>query len=187
MMSVSSCLLPADSEYFAAECEGIPRTHVDDDYKGWVKHHTNLFAEKNMRRPSAAQLDSFADGLCSPGMAAWFKSIALREKEVAWYWSSLAKPTDEESYVDLSQSIYRSSPMVGAMMTFTEYCRPWMVTAQRILTGREMLALQGMSPRSMTRGTSDNTLCVLAGNAFNASCAMGALVALTSFGVSSSQ
>ena len=93
-----------------------------------------------------------------------------------------AESTAHEDYgIDLSQSISRFPRNVihgGKMSCFTGSSMFWLIFARRPFSGREELAMQGISRRVMTQGLSDRLLGELAGNAFSTPCCMVATAAL---------
>eukprot|EP00972_Heterocapsa_arctica_P008428 1231123-Heterocapsa_arctica.AAC.1 len=74
--------------------------------------------------------------------------------------------------LDLSQSIDRANVNTAAdsprIHCFTEGSITWCVRARRFLSGRERLAMHGISKRSMTKHAQDSMLSDLAGNSFSA-------------------
>ena len=84
-------------------------------------------------------------------------------QEVAYLWTSIAEKTNAcETFVDLSDDISRARP--GKCLTSggsNQLRQWWLVRGRRLLTGRELLAMHGVSHDS---DVSDTTLLQMAGS-----------------------
>ena len=84
-------------------------------------------------------------------------------QEVAYLWTSIAEKTNAcETFVDLSDDISRARP--GKCLTSggsNQLHQWWLVRGRRLLTGRELLAMHGVSHDS---DVSDTTLLQMAGS-----------------------
>lgn len=180
-MPLESFLLDAGDTYFA----DLARSVVSEDTcssDAWLATHQHVFATAGCMRPSQQQVADFAADIKESAMRQLFLALPLRSKEVAWYASVMAPPTGREFTVDLSQGIERANvaqddSSLGnvRLLTFTGRSITWLVRARRFLSGRERLAMHGMSLRSTTQHGSDTLLGDLAGNSFSAPCFMAAV------------
>ena len=80
--------------------------------------------------------------------------------------------------MDLSQNLDRTRIQSGSLACMHTSSIFWLVDGRRTITGREMMAVQGLSKASLTTGTPDALLRDLAGNSFNASCVMAVFASL---------
>lgn len=146
----------------------------------WIALHAKSFGELGLTRPSADTLAAFADE-AAPVMKKWLSAQALRLQEIAFYAALKLPVHGGEVMLDLSQSIDRANVNTAAdssrIHCFTEGSITWCVRARRFLSGRERLAMHGISKRSMTKHAPDSMLSDLAGNSFSATCFLVAFVA----------
>ena len=173
-LPLADFLLPLDSDYYKENLIGIGDLGNDKTGESeWVGVHADAFAKIGSTRPDMSKIRTFCEPNPSKLMGQWLSERPLRIKEKAYYWSIQMRPA-EEACVDLSQGLDRSPPMKGCIGCFTAGSIPWLVRSQRVISGREQLAIQGLSLRSMTTGTTDTFLSNLAGNAMSAPCVMAA-------------
>ena len=179
-MSVGSFLIDAKDDYFAqlAACGEGGDSSNDEQ---WPKLHTATFGAVGLSRPTSRQLAKFAEYFPSEGMRKWFCGLPLRSQEVAWLASLLAPRAGPDFIVDLSQTIGRihvSDALQDLrLQCFTARSIMFLVRSRRFLSGRERLAMHGLSQRSMTQHAPDSMLGDLAGNSFSAPCFMVAMLA----------
>jgi len=132
-----SFLLATSSKHFA-ECQAPPINMRGGD---WVEAHDGWFRKQGICRPSESTLEEFGKHMPCPG----FKNLTWREREVAYFWS-VKNAGQDESYVDLSMSIEKSTSSTSVQWN-SQSSRIWLARAQRILTGREIMALHGVSEK----------------------------------------
>ena len=173
-MPIAEMLLPLDSDYYKDHLIGIGElelgTHGETE---WVGIHADAFAKIGSKRPDMSKIRMFCESNPSKLMGQWLGERPLRIREKAYYWSIEMRPT-EEACVELSQGLDPSPPMKGCIGCFAASSIPWLVRSQRVISGREQLAIQGLSLRSMMTGAADTFLSNLAGNAMSAPCVMAA-------------
>ena len=149
----------------------------------WHIQHAEAFSGVGLQRPSRASLEQYASG--GPvSCAAWFLQQPLRKQEVAFFAAVTCPPAGPEMTVDIGQDIRRvhvatsrSASDAAAVQCFCEKSEPWLVRARRYLTGRERLAIHGISLREVTKVENDGFLAALAGHSFSAPVFMSAFVA----------
>jgi len=176
---ITDFLLPAMSPYWDEKCVGPERPYHSGGDAEWARDHTEAFADAKIPRPSGDTLKTFGMSLPIPAQGRWFLSRPVREQEMAYFWSMKyeKEKTGGEAFVDVSQSIKRAAPMKGQIGCFTSETWTWMIKARRFISGRERLAIQGMSKYSQVEGNSDDLAGNFAGNAFSAPCCMAATAA----------
>ena len=178
MLNISAFLLPDDSPYFESSFgeEGNKHPAADLDYHA---NHNKMYTMSGLKRPTQEDLKGFADEFPIASMRTMFLQRPLREQEAAYYFSKTVE-TDTEAFVDVSQCITRITPSFNTTMTLTEGSKPFLLKRLRLMTGREALAVQGLSAIDYIAESPDHVLAKLAGNAFSASAVMFAIIAVVS-------
>ncbi len=184
-MPLEMFLLDASSSYHLNLLSGVhrqPQRAAGDDQ--WPEKHEEAFSSAGLQRPSRASLERYAAGAPLAGMASWFLAQPLRKQEVAFLAAVACPPTGPEMTVDIGQDIRRLHYAKGRLGSeaavvhcFCEHSQPWLVRSRRYLTGRERLAMHGISLREVTKIESDSFLADLAGNSFSGTVFMSAFVA----------
>ena len=177
MLPVEQFALPDGTTYFDSQAKACAGHEVDEDVGAlWPAKHVEVFGRHGQNRPSSAEMRAFRNSLaCS--VKKWFDSKSQREQEVAYFASVVLEKSGIKS-VDLSQCLTRCSPSIGRLNCFTGSSDLWLTAGRRPFSGREQLAMQGISLRSMTEGVDDEVLGTMAGNAFSGPCVMGAISAV---------
>lgn len=170
-------LLPPSSSYWQDKCVGDVNMQGANPECEWVSEHKAMFERFNIARPSTYNLQDFAKNCPIAVHGKWLLSRPMREQEMAYFWSMRIKKEDKEAFVDVSQGITRVTPMRDLMNCFTSETLLWMAKARRFVSGREMLAVQGMGLYSQVEHDTDDLLGNMAGNAFSAPCCMAATLA----------
>ena len=151
--------------------------------QAWPQKHAKAFANIGISRPSTQLLKEFADGMPSPVMAELFLRLPLRSQEIAYFAAVAVTHSGPEVTVDLSQTIERAhintndSSTCASIQCFTARSLTWLVRSRRLLSGRERLAMHGISSASATAGVTDTLLGDLAGNSFSATSFLVAFIA----------
>ena len=175
-------LLPAGSDYLQSTMLLGATTEVteDADRTGlWETDHKKKFRESGIPRPTPKDLHAFVSGFTDPASAETFKRLPQREQEIAYFISESASQANvvEEHSGDLSQSIKRCR-LHKNVVCLTGSAKPWLAKRKRLLTGREMFALQGMSRRDLVSGSHDALLHSFGGNGFSGQCVMLAIASV---------
>jgi len=173
-LMLESFLLPAESPYFLQLASSGQGDDTSANEK-WPSLHEQVFSAAGLARPSAALLRSFADGLPSQGMRQWLAAQTLRVQEIVYYASCTIPSAGPEVAVDVSQSIDRVRVCLDEagdirLGTFTARTQIWLVRSRRFFSGRERLAMHGISRAFLSRHADDMLLGDMAGNSFSASC-----------------
>lgn len=146
----------------------------------WHGNHAILFNKRNWIRPTATKLATFAKGLKDGLARRMFSALPLRCKEIVFYYAKVVAQEKLvcELVIDVSQCGLRSCPKQDALGCFTGTSMLWMVQAQRLVTGLEMLAVQGLTEARIAgiRDVKDSCLANFAGNSFSAVCMSHAFV-----------
>ena len=182
-------------------CEGIPHVeerhswslpnepHVmgDDDEAcseaKWIALHDEYFKAAGLVRPTRQQLQAFASRVPWASMGKWLMAQPTREQEVVYFATMVAPRTGPDVAIDVSQALNRLRGLDqeqgsnGHLSTFTTSTKLWLVRARRVISGRERLAMHGLSLRSWTKHASDSLLGDMAGNSFHAMAFIIALIA----------
>ena len=167
-------LLPIDSHLLKAILEEIPMPiDPDESVLKWPAKHDDLFKSIDLpRRPSLRQLSSFRAAMHGDINRAMWDRICRRQKEIVFFFTALWVKTDQtfEWAIDTSQNLWRLGKQgtQDYVPCLTGSSRIWLVKSQRLLLGRECLALQGINEGDIEcLGNFSNTLhWSLAGNAF---------------------
>ena len=113
----------------------------------------------------------------------WLMAQPTREQEVVYFATMVAPRTGPDVAIDVSQALNRLRGLDqeqgsnGHLSTFTTSTKLWLVRARRVISGRERLAMHGLSLRSWTKHASDSLLGDMAGNSFHAMAFIIALIA----------
>ena len=179
MRPIYEFILPDGSSYYDAAAltmnRGLFDPEVAKDEK-WPNLHENAFADQGMHRPNPYEMKTFISEIPDAMMKKWFAARPHREQECAYFYSMSNEFKGEELLADLSQCITRQVVKVGQCGCLTGTAVPWLVHGRRGMSGREMLAMQGISLRAAIDGYTDELLSDLAGNAFSGACIMSAVV-----------
>ena len=175
--SIYDFLLPSDTSYYDKWCVGAAVQPHPDPIADWVKDHEQAYHAAGMVRPSWEALANFAKSIPIGAQGRWFISRPLREQEIAFFFSTTTKETTIERYIDVNESIKRITPMNGVVPCFTSNALTWLVVARRFMSGRERMAVQGLSKPEHLCLTPEPLQANMAGNAFSAPCVMAATVA----------
>jgi len=177
---LESFLLKSDSYLRDLVRETARHPERSDSDSEWPALHDEVFENAGIARPQASDLARFVAGIPNGAVRSWFTQQRRRVQEAAYF--ATAREGDSagfpEVFVDLHQSIDRMHRHEGVLMTFTAGSVPWMVRSRRCITGREMLAIHGLSLRRLTCFGSDSLLQELAGNSFSAPAFMAALLSI---------
>lgn len=176
-----SFLLSSDSPYYL---EMAAKSSVCEDTSAnekWPSVHADYFNSIGLSRPSAQTLRSFATSLPSAGMKEWLMAQPARVQEMIYFASCIVPPSGPEVAVDVSQTIERTQVNMESegdirLHCFTARTQLWLVRSHRLFSGREMLAMHGISRRCLTKHADDALLGDMAGNSFSAVCFLVAFV-----------
>ena len=178
-MSLDTFLLPPDDPYFE-KCVAEKNTRsCDDDGCSWPTDHDKCFTVAKVRRPTEAQLTRLRNEINGTASQKLFGLLSHRKQEVAYFHSVQASKEEGlgELFVDISQTIERTRT-AGTIPCFTSSSVIWLARNKRILVGREMLAIQGMSKQGIVGTSTDSLLHSLAGNSYSAPCFMAVMGAI---------
>ena len=186
-LPLAGCLMPLDSEVLRRIAESIDApSDVIDESQTWCRRHDALFkAAGYPGRPGRTQRRRFRQRLRHAVSRLMFDLLSPREQDLVIYctlkyWKDGA---DGEVVVDVSQDSLRLHSANDMLTCLTTNSRPWLVRDQRLVSGLEMLCMQGMTFEFAPQMTdfADHHLRRLAGNAF---CAPQALAMLTATALS---
>ena len=183
-MPLEAFLLGTSNPYFSTSlADAIPERSTPASEQAWQHKHAKAFASMGTLWPSTQLLKEFADGMSSPVMAELFLRLPLRSQEIAYFAAVAATHSGPEVTVDLSQTIGRAHAKANSPSTcassqcFTARLLTWLVRSRRLLSGRERLAMHGISSASASAGVTDTFLGDLAGNSFSATSFLVAFIA----------
>ncbi len=94
-------------------------------------------------------------------------------QELVYYVTFIVPHSGPEVAIDVSQSIERVRRTLDeagdvTLQTFTARTQMWLVRSRRFFSGRERLAMHGISLRSQSQHADDMLLGDLAGNSYSA-------------------
>ena len=182
-MVLEDFLLDVEHPYYASLLSGGGSVDDTSTSEGtWVDQHERAFQSINVPRPSSATLKHFAAGAPSETMKRLILQQSQRAQEVAYFASLTIPPVGPEQSIDLSQSIDRvnvtdSDEGDSRLGCFTARSVIFLVRARRLMTGRERLAMHGLSLPLCEEFGFDPLLADLAGNSFSATSFMVAFLA----------
>ena len=153
--------------------------NIEDASKAamWDVQRNIAYADAHMSRPTNSQRNDFCLALPTITQQRMFASLCAREKDIVHLLCHRASKEAAESSADPSQMMARVHMSTGHLGCFTAGCAPWLLQAKRAISGRERMAILGISRRDQTCAASDYLLGNLAGNAFSAACVMSFLSA----------
>ena len=172
MQEITAFLLPSGHQYFEDALASLPNPGAGGM---WEEKHNSMYTSEGMQRPNDRQLQEFARAFPFPCFSDSFLARPQREKEVAYFYSVMALKGafgSGEIAVDLSQCISRQSPKLNMLGCFTRSSLSWLAVSRRFMTGRERLAIQGMSRPEHSADCNDTMLGQLAGNAYHGNAIM---------------
>ena len=183
-MPLEAFLLDTINPYYSTIlADAVPERSTPASKQAWLQKHAKAFANIGTSRPSTQLLKEFAGGMPSTVMAELFLRLPLRSQEIAYFAAVVATHSGPEVTVDLSQSIERAhintndSSTCAGIHCFTARSLTWLVRSRRLLSGRERLAMHGISSASASAGVADTFLGDLAGNSFSATSFLVAFIA----------